>query len=338
MITNWTYTDVPQGIDLTIPLMPHRDARDMTIYGVDVAWQNEVLSAWAKMSNAAYVEKVEMPTGPAATFTNGIRNLAADIKSENVKFYKTIPTDAFVTDPSIQADPFGDVPAYVSRGDPVRRADVADVFAWMDVGARYRMVDAGLTQAFTVPPMQNLQYQEYGTEASSASIPESSTQNTFYEWAWGYESHRHYDENNNPYWTEGGKFRERKSPDFSVSLRIDGLKSHWFSAVHTFARVGAYAQLPDGGQSAWQTAYFYLPIGSSTVAQDGDGIAWTSTFPADAAISAARTTGGLPSPVAYGDAAYIHDITERWKSGSYLWAAYVIHFRCYLELSPDYRV
>lgn len=327
MITNWTYTDVPQGIDLTIPLMPHRDARDMTIYGVDVAWQNEVLSAWRGVTPG----KTEMPSGPSADFTNGIRFHAGIIKGYTGMFYADVPSAAFVTPPS--AFVFSDVPAYVSKGDPVRRADVEDMFTWMD-GVKY--IKRTAAADYTIPTMTNAQYSEEG--ALEVTLPpDLYVQNPFYEWAWIYRQ----------YWDDGdfgGKFRERKSADFSAAFAVSNAIKDCFSAAHVFALVEGALYAPTGSASppgGVIEKLVYVPCASTAITQSGTGVTFSATVQVSAAVSALQSVAGLPSQAAYKDTDYMTRRVlpdSQITSGDYLWAAGLSEFVVFLELSPDFRV
>ena len=326
MISNWIYTDVPEGIDLTIPLMPRRDESDMAIYGVDVAWLNEVLSAWRGVTPG----KTEMPRGPSADFTNGIRFHAGIIKGYTGMFYADIPGAAFVTPPA--AFVFGDVPAYVSKGDPVRRADVEDMFAWM-AGVKYTKRTAATD--YTIPAMTNVQYSEEG--ALEVNLPPNlEVQHPFYEWSWVFTR----------YWDDGdfgGKFRERKTSDFTATFTVSNAITDFFAAAHVFALVQGVLYAPNGSSAppgGIMEKSVYVPCASTAITQSGTGVAFSATLQVSAAVSALQSVAGLPSKAAYKDPNYITRI-ERPESqlttGSYLWSAGLSEFVVFLELSPDYR-
>lgn len=80
MITDWKYVTPPDGVDLTVPLMPNRAEDDNRLYGIDPAWLREIVSTWLALigDNPAHVE---MPPYPDSEYTNAIRSLAGSLKS-----------------------------------------------------------------------------------------------------------------------------------------------------------------------------------------------------------------------------------------------------------------
>ena len=105
MISNWTYTEIPDSIDLTRPLMPLRDEDDNGIYGVDPAWLHEVLCCWRGRKPTEV--KRELPERPSADFINAIYNHARNLSG------------SLFLDVNGNSIEFGRIPNDVSPGDPV---------------------------------------------------------------------------------------------------------------------------------------------------------------------------------------------------------------------------
>ena len=333
MITNWTFTDVPPRIDLSVPLMPNRDDEDRAIYGVDPAWLHEVLAAWYSIFGGTPA-KAEMPPRPSADFTNEIYAFARGVKSNGAKLYTSAPAEAFV-DPPAEIS-LGYVPSNVEVGDPVRRVDVSAMFDWM-IGARF--VSHPYTHAaYTIPDLQQLQHSEEGS-ASDVPFP-GAGQSCVYDWAWVYEHTEHDGEVT----FNGGRFHELRAPNFSSVFGATNagakIEAAWFARARVYAVVQGYAgNLYGLGPVTRKTVY--VPCGTPNVLQDGDGISFSATFSASDAVSALLGVGGMPERAEYKDADFIETSSAGdydYTSGYYRWSAELSSFLCLLELADDYRV
>lgn len=142
MITQRYYTRVPEGIDLTQPLMPLRPPTDGRRCGVDLAWQLEVLPHWLTCVDGAQSGRYRaISLTPAAADINHGRDLAQQILNATTATRRIVGAlpDADLlaaTGPIFSMSGLHGhaVPSRVNVGDSVRRADIADMFEWMARG------------------------------------------------------------------------------------------------------------------------------------------------------------------------------------------------------------
>jgi hypothetical protein len=259
MITEWRYTDIPDGIDLAQPLMPLRDANDNGIYGIDPAWLHETLATWDVMLSAGSDRtKATMPISPSADWTNGLRTMANNIKGKQDyanpnRFVSSAPAAAFSPSDTEHYVTFGDVPANVKRGDPVRRKDVSDMFAWMDVGASH--VRCRVSYAYSGWSYSTTSGGDGETPPLPVEYPAA------YEWSWHYSN---FGNPPNPY----GYWR-RMVATFNVSATLTNVQAAWFDSVAVFLLANVYTS--DGDARS-----LYVPI-SATVTQHDEGVTLSAT-------------------------------------------------------------
>lgn len=283
MISNWTYTKAPDGVDLTVPLMPLRDPADMTIYGIDPLWLYEVLASWSVASGGtAYM--FEMPSWPAATFANAIRANARQVKQRG-RMYAAIPTAPFATLPAAMA--FGDVPADVVPGDEVRRVDVSGMFDWMK--------DAKAIVPATTAPAYTLTYGEEhhidaDAERTEADILEelqtSLASGCLYDWNWFYNS---FSENHRLHWYGGGGWIRYTAQPFTLNMTAPSMVPAIAGTAKAFAPVIYYYST----QTDSRTGSIYMPIGEGTV---GTGGAVAIQVNPSAVVAAAKTALSVAEP------------------------------------------
>lgn len=326
MIDTWTYTVVPDRIDLEQPLMPLRDEDDNAIYGVDPAWLHEVLNVWNVIASAGSSMPVtEMLERPEAAFMNIIYNRAELIKNGSTNtFYKTVPASAFATMPAGVA--FGDIHEEVSVGDPVRKTDISDVFDWMkDVKYAARGVGVSLPEfSYTASSDQE------GSRSADEIGPPDSSVHDLYKWDWFY-----YETNGRLSHMNGGAWKRSFANSFSISIPLVGVKAAWFCAAHVFLPVTVWNE--DGNRGE-----VFVPVGDGTISESGTSAAVSVTVDAAAAVQAAMAALGV-SERAYKtemeteeDTSQTPPIYTTGGSGGALASTrnYPIVF---LELAKDYR-
>ena len=259
MISNWTYTDIPDGIDLERPIMPLRDDSDNGIYGVDPAWLHEVLAVWSQMLNTVASQvKIALPERPSADFTNGLRETARGIKISNGgyrRFVSSCPASAFNSNIP-DAVSFGDIPDDVEVGDPVLKTDTSEMFDWMNERVKYLCFP-----------------QEHGTTLPTPSVVESGTDGTgslpapveapvVYDWNWYYSNGTHSDEN--------GFCRRSVTSPFTISVILPGLRAEWFDSVSMFISASSHVEPETQSSSLW------VPLPSS-FSQTASGLLVSAT-------------------------------------------------------------
>ncbi len=258
-------TDIPARVDMTRPLMPKRDASDMGIYGMDVAWLCEVLSAWTCLGGYNGTGAVQMPEGPTAAFSNWIRDRASIVKGlytqsgGRVFFAASVPSTHFAaserTDGRLE---FGDVPDDVKVGDPVRREDVSGMFDWLqDV------------RAFSVMPYESgATVESYTTEsgtAGSGTLPAPVASPTIYDYDWYYNKTDDSD--------EYGYWRRMVADGLSVSVTVSGATADMVESAALFLPVTVYTSDGQGDTAEWT----YMPLSSPTFAETEDGVEVTAS-------------------------------------------------------------
>jgi len=310
MISNWQYVSVPQGIDLTVPLMPLRNQGDASRYGVDSAWQYEVLSAWYAIAGGNPSQNVVMPIRPAAQFTNGIRSLASSIKYASPCFTDTVPSSAFRTEPNYFVT-FGNVPADVAVKDPVQATDVSSIFAWMD-DVRY------VRKSFTAQVPSSLTYTtthgEDGTGSWSSLVAPSGT--CIRKWNWYY-----YDYSGGSWeHLSGGAWRLDVVSGGNVTATWSGRNAAMFSGVTAFLKVR------DGGNYG---NTIYVPLSSVSFAQASNSISITASLNANDSAAALSALGIVEVPYKGNSEGY-DTKTIYAETGS-------DNLICYFELAQDYR-
>ncbi len=249
----WNFTDVPPGVDLDVPIMPHRDEADMAIYGIDPAWLHEVLVAWEVASGFASGAKVAMPERPTADWMNGIYGLARGIKNGQGHFYAAAPSAYFVAFPD--GISFGNVPDDVAVGDPVRREDVSRVYDFME-NAKAVGRELPFTVSFT-PTVADSDTEGAGTMPMPVEFPVA------YDWDWYYSQGDYQD-------TFG--YYRRTTSSFSVSVSLPGLRSAWFSSARLFLLTYAHTE----PESYPANPSRYIPIGGA-MSQVGDNLVVSAT-------------------------------------------------------------
>ncbi len=326
MITDWRYVDVPAGIDLTQPLMPFRDEIDDGRYGVDPAWQREILSTWAVMIKSGG-GKLAMPESPSADFINGLRSVANTIKTRTADpssvpdsrlICSAAPSAAIPANVSTNsfAVTFGDVPPDVKKGDLVRRADTMDMFDWMNAGVSHLRFSNQSTVDFSSYST------EQGTEGTG-SLPMPVPCPVVYDWDWYYSDGTHSDTN--------GYWRRMTANTFPVTATLTGARAEWFESATMFLYAGAYTE-PE--QIAGDSS-FYVPIGNATITQTGDDVTISATTSGAEIRSAFNITERAYKAGLEGDSDYRHGhyrcTIQTFLAGT--WYGIL----CFLKLAANYR-
>ena len=325
-MTDWRYVDVPAGIDLTQPLMPFRDESDNRLYGVDPAWQREILATWTTMLKAVGA-KVAMPESPSADFINGLRASANLIKTRTADpssvpdsrlICSAAPSAAFSANESTNsfAVAFGDVPPDVKKGDPVRRTDTMDMFDWMNAGVSHLRFSNKSTVDFSSYDT------EWGTEVSG-SLPAPVACPVVYDWDWGYSAGEHSD--------TYGYWRRMTVNTFPVTATLAGARAEWFESAKMFLYASAYTE-PE--QIAGDSS-FYVPIGNATITQTGDDVTISATTSGAEIRSAFNITERAYKAGLEGDSDYRHGhyrcTIRTFSAGT--WYGIL----CFLKIAANYR-
>ena len=314
MISTWQYTKVPSRINLKRELMPQRAESDNGLYGVDPAWQHEVLSMWYFTGSTQ--NPVTMPEEPNSVFMNDIRLLAFAIKhAQETALYKrflsSAPTAAFTdpAEPNSRAVSFGEVPADVAKGDLVRRKDVEDMYDWMKGVKVYRSsAAASLPGSFTFTT-------ESGWDGHSdwSNIPgmPSSRPTAFRQWEWQSES----TSPDSPWHDlDGGHWVRRVAAPFTVSASLPSMP-FIDSVASAFVKASWY----ENYNLTETTGDMYIPLSDVTLS----GQTLSGTFFPAAAFAA---MGKAEQPYAPGTT----NICQLFHSiGTEL--------VCFFNLSDDYR-
>lgn len=216
MIQNWKYVEPPDGVDLTVDLMPDRAEDDNRLYGIDPAWLREVISVWLTLIGDVPIH-VEMPPYPDSAYTNSIRSLARSLKSrqdnpsgivDSKLLLSQRPTAPFSMYYLDETDPycvkFGDVPTDVESGDPVKRSDVMDMYDWMNKNVNYLRFHTWADYTLT-------QQVESGTDGEG-TLPAPVSNSVIYDWIWYYS--------NGTYSDEYGYWRRTTANNFTISFTV----------------------------------------------------------------------------------------------------------------------
>lgn len=294
--------------------MPQRDEGDNGIYGVDPAWLHEVLLSWHNQPHSM----VPMPEGPSADFMNEIYRFVPTTGVSGL-YYKSAPSEAidYSAMESFCAR-IGEHPSQVSRGDPVRRSDIEDVFDAIKEVSYIRR-----SGTFPMPSPEYATetgyynaYPDGGRDYSSTLPKFIPAWNDMYRWDWSY-----YDFSGGAWehWT-GGSWQRSISASFPISISVDCDVSIFDSAV-VIGRFGS-ASICDGSCSdSWNTD-IYIPL-PGTLASSGDrsGIV-TATMPSGSTIHGIM---GLSDP------------PFQHSSGMFIGRIYFNSLFVLLHLAPDYR-
>lgn len=255
MITDWKYVTPPEDIDLTVDLMPERDESDNKLYGIDPAWQREILGTWISLIGDG-VAHVDMPPYPDSNYMNQIRSLANHLKTRqdnpsSIPYERLLLTqgmsttfDAPIGNTDQYKVDFGDVPEDVKSGDPVKRTDVMDMYDWMKKDVRY------------VRFQGNAQYTMNGYQIDSGidgegQLPTPWQRPIIYYWEWYYS--------NGPNQDEYGYWRKTVANDFTISFTLEGATSEYIKNPNFFIR--AYGQYNSwDGDSHSGTQELFIPL------------------------------------------------------------------------------
>lgn len=298
--------------------MPRRDAGDMSIYGIDPAWQHEVLSTWGGFPK----EKVDMPDCPSADFTNRLRLLARTVKSQqqgSIRFLKSVPSGDFSDMESMlaaHAVDFGDVPKDVSVGDQVMREDVSSMYSFMS-DVKWIYAGGGEEQEGDF---------SYTTETGGyAKYPESwdwhemlpiFTPSSIYQWAWSY---RDYSGGAFEHLT-GGAWQRSARSEQNVTIMLSGMKKAMYDGV--FAACQFVAFNADQTPQTIEASKYLILSASLHGDESGDCIV-SVRIPSGGFV---KNKLGVIDPPFVHDSGYVNRTISRYS------------VRCFLRLSDDYRV
>ena len=306
MITSWTYTDIPDGIDLTRPLMPLRDDTDDGIYGVDPAWLHEVMSVWSAICGLSPV-KEEMPERPSADWHNRLRSMA---QSFGVNVLKSAPTDAFASESdlvSLAALSEGDIPEAVAAGDDVKRTDISGFYDWMKLA---RCISKYVPA--NIPP---LEYVESGWHIDNwDDNPVYHTPppaGTIYRWYWEYVALDNL--------TGGYSIRHTANP-FTCSSVCNGVRAEWIQSASVFAKFSGDVYDSDGDST---TKMLYLPLSDVAISQTAEGLA----------VSASVSPAEVRSALGIADPPYSTGSTRYLQYSISMYSTLIV----FLNLASDYR-
>jgi len=311
MITNWKYTDVPNGIDLTRPLMPERHEVADGVYGVDPAWLHEVMSVWKAIHGTVPV-KEKMPERPSADWHNRLRYMAQGFGDGVLK---SAPTAAFASESDLERlaglSP-ADIPDLVSAGDEVKSTDISGFFDWMKLAKFiWRRVESNVPTLGYVESGWHID--NWDDDPGYHTMPFAPT---IYRWFWQYSDYSGTE------WEHlsGGYSVRHTANEFTCSSVCSGVRSEWIESVSVFAGFsGSVYDTAGGGQSK----KIYIPLSGVAVSQTDEGLAVSASVSPDAARSA---LGIADTP---------------YSTGSSRIVSYTIGFYgeliVFLKLASDYR-
>ena len=226
----WQFTDPPDGIDLTAPLMPQRDASDMRRFGIDPCWLHEALSVWRGVLYGASGGKYAISKVPRAADHNRIRYL---LPKGGSGFTKGRPPDGIISEAALESaiiSSWGTVPPDVSPGDPVKREDVSAVYDYMRP-VRGVLLHAVPATHQCVTAFRTEYYRPDWDGYSPAVLPTPSTDLYRYEndyttgaWAW-----------------QSGWTRWTGTASSEMSDTLPGRRNAWVGGVSAWVKVsGSY--------------------------------------------------------------------------------------------------
>ena len=316
---NYRFVKVPDCIDTSRPIMPLRDEDEKDwLYGVDVAWLGEVLMTWSAASNNHVYGQQEMSEYPAVSgWHNFLRGLARSIKdrSESKYIFSALPGAHKIDESDIEPVHFGDVPADVIVGDPMRRTDISDMFDWM-AEKHPKFVKRYMLNIETEIVSSTTNHGDEGNRSwEELSAPGD---NCVYRWNWFYlDTH-------GSIWAhllDGGAWR-RDERTIKMSGRIANCDASWFSSCTLFAEF----------DSSCESVYnkLFLPLTGCTFEQSGNDVAVSGRMDPATAKALLNVT----------EKQYKSDLhTDEFTEGQGYSNIIIVKFnaKCFFELAQDYR-
>lgn len=309
--------------------MPKRDEDDNKLYGVDPAWLREVISTWNAMIGDNPVH-VDMPEYPDSTYTNGIRSLANSLKQRQnnpsgIPDNRLLLTQGMTTkfdhmfDTNQYKVTFGDVPANVESGDPVKRTDVSDMYDWMKKDVKYLRY---ISQANYVTNGYQVQSGVDGVGELPYDLNDHEPY--LYSWDWWYSNGTNSDEYG--YWVKS------VANNFTVSFTISNLTTQMVKTPTVFLLVYA---------SFWRfdtvdNDYSYVPLQNIQIQDTNGGLRVSGTVSATALRSQFSTNDVPYKQDLRGDADYRYG----WNYVTLILGASgtnICKVACFFEIKSDYR-